>query len=87
MATQKSRVEQVKEFCMYVRNNNGTSAVMNDGLELEDMSVQIGGNFYKADVVEAVCTSLSITAKMGALTKNDYFLIELLRDSNILPRP
>lgn len=87
MSNQKSRVEQVKEFCLNVRKFKGTSAIMDGGNELKDMSVLIGGNFYKADVVESVCTSLAISAHMEELTERDMFLIALLRDSNIIPSP
>lgn len=87
MSNQKSRVEQVKEFCLNVRKFKGTSAIMDGGNELKDMSVLIGGNFYKADVVESVCASLAISAHMEELTKRDMFLIALLRDSNIIPSP
>ena len=83
----ESRVEQVKSFCLNMRRYKGTSAIMNDGNELNDMSIQIGGNFYKADVVESVVVSLATAAQLGDLSDRDLLLLELLRDSNVLPRP
>ena len=81
----ESRVEQVKSFCLNVRKYGGTSAIMNGGNELNDMSIQIGGNFYKADVVESVVVSLATAAQLDDLSERDLFLLELLRDSNVLP--
>ncbi len=90
MSNQKSRVEQVKEFCLNVRRLGGTAAIPNEEgepLKIENMSVKIGNTFWDADAVEKVVTTIVNKARLDDLCVVDRFMVDLLRDSNIIPSP